>query len=133
MAVDTEQIGIVYDALEAKVEGTLDKYFNKFSITEPQKAQVLSNAIITLIQISVQTVVDAPIKEEQKLVIFEQRINEVKKQELTMRQTIFYDDQLKMEEAKGLAQITMGFAMSGTTLPTNLLSTTLSVLDELTP
>jgi len=55
MAVNITEIGTVYDALETKVNDTLTTMFESYNITAEGKAQVLSNAIATMLQLSVSS------------------------------------------------------------------------------
>ena len=55
MAVNITEIGTVYNALETKVNNTLTTMFESYNITAEGKAQVLSNAITTMLQLSVSS------------------------------------------------------------------------------
>ena len=65
MAVDTAEIGRVYSALVGKVTDTLKTLLDDYSITEKERAQVVSNTMSVLIQTSVQAVLDEPVKAAQ--------------------------------------------------------------------
>jgi len=131
--VDTNLIGSVYDALSGKAKDTANALMTANSITETQKAQIISNTIVALIQTSASAALDAPIKEAQVALINAQVNTEGAKKALTERQTDFYEDQLRIEEAKQLATIMMGYAQSGTTIPTDFETTTLNAIAAITP
>lgn len=59
--VNKDGIGEVYEGLEKKIASTLDTFLNKFTITEPRKAEVISNAVVALIQMSAQQVQQQPL------------------------------------------------------------------------
>ena len=65
MAVNIAEIGTVYDALEAKMDGTLEKFLSKYTISEPQKAQIVSASIVALLEISTKTVQNQPLIDAQ--------------------------------------------------------------------
>ncbi len=133
MAVNTEEIGNVYNALEGKVTGTLDTLLGKYSITEATKGQVISNSIVALIQISASTAVDSPVKEAQTALINAQTETEVEKKALTIRQREAYDDNLRIKEAEFLSNVVGMFGAGGTTVPTDLNTAMFDALDAITP
>ena len=59
--VNKEGIGEVYGVLEEKIKKTLDYFIENYTMTELQKAQVLSNAILALVQTSAQQVQQQPL------------------------------------------------------------------------
>ena len=65
MAVNTSEITRVYDALSEKVTNTLKTLLEDYSITEKERAQVISNTVTALIQTSVSAVLEEPLKAAQ--------------------------------------------------------------------
>lgn len=65
MIVNVEEMGKVYDELGKKVISTLEALLNSFAITEKERAQVISSTISSLIQVSVSSVLDQPVKDAQ--------------------------------------------------------------------
>jgi len=140
MAVDTTQIGSVYDSLETKIKATLDEQWNNGRLTGSDYAQVLSGTLTQAMQLAVQSVqnqptIDADIatKNAQKTLIDQQKITEVNRGTFIARQTTAYDDKLRIEEAKQLANIMGMFGAGGTALPTGLNTTTLNAIAAITP
>ena len=60
MAVNTTEIGTVYDALEGKMLGTLDTLLNSYEIDATQKATVIAQGLTTILNLSVQSVQNQP-------------------------------------------------------------------------
>lgn len=133
MAVNTEEIGNVYNALEGKVTGTLDTLLGRYSITEATKGQVISNSIVALIQISASTAVDSPVKEAQTALINAQTETEIEKKALTIRQREAYDDNLRIKGAEFLSNVVGMFGAGGTTIPTDLNTAMFDAIDAITP
>lgn len=133
MAVNTEEIGNVYNALEGKVTGTLDTLLGRYSITEATKGQVISNSIVALIQISASTAVDSPVKEAQTALIEAQTETEIQKKALTIRQREAYDDNLRIKGAEFLSNVVGMFGAGGTTIPTDLNTAMFDAIDAITP
>jgi len=133
MAVNTEEIGSVYDALEGKVTGTLDKLLGRYTITEATKGQVISNSIVALMQISASTAVDSPVKEAQTALIDAQTATEIEKKALTIRQREAYDDNLRIKGAEFLSNVVGMFGAGGTTIPTDLNTAMFDAIDAITP
>jgi len=104
MAVNITEIGTVYNALETKVNNTLTTMFESYNITAEGKAQVLSNAIATMLQLSVSStqqqetitkdidikerqmdiaeansVKDLLFKDSQKLILDQQKLTEIQR------------------------------------------------------
>jgi len=104
MAVNITEIGTVYNALETKVNNTLTTMFESYNITAEGKAQVLSNAITTMLQLSVSStqqqetitkdidikerqmdiaeansVKDLLFKDSQKLILDQQKLTEIQR------------------------------------------------------
>lgn len=132
VTIDTAAIGSLYDILLGKGQASVNAMIEKNSIKGADAANIISSMIGKVIDTSVNTVQNAPILVAQRAMIFAQLETENARKLLTDRQKAFYDDQLKMEETKGLSQITMGFAMAGTTLPNGLLTQTLNAIYALT-
>lgn len=65
MAVDITEIGSVYDALEGKAVGTMQKLFDMNTVRSQDKANIISNAINNLIQTSAQLVQRQPMLDQQ--------------------------------------------------------------------
>lgn len=133
MAVNTEEIGNVYNVLEGKVTGTLDTLLGRYSITEATKGQVISNSIVALIQISASTAVDSPVKEAQTALIDAQTATEIEKKALTIRQREAYDDNLRIKGAEFLSNVVGMFGAGGTTIPTDLNTAMFDAIDAITP
>lgn len=132
VTIDTTAIGSLYDILLGKGQASVNAMIEKNSIKGADAANIISSMIGKVIDTSVNTVQNAPILVAQRAMIFAQLETENARKLLTDRQKEFYDDQLKMEATKGLSQITMGFAMAGTTLPNGLLTQTLNAIYALT-
>ena len=165
MAVNTEEIGRVYNALAGKVTNTLKTLLDDYSITEKERAQVVSNTMSVLIQTSVQAVLDEPVKvaqiaasnaqaaasnaeasvrttqsakdslvkDAQKSLIDAQKETEAEKKALTIRQKTFYDDHLRMAEAKELSGMVQMGLVSGGTPDATMVSKAYSAIDAITP
>lgn len=133
MAVNTEEIGNVYDVLKGKVTGTLDELLVRYSITEATKGQVISNSIVALMQISASTAVDSPVKEAQTALIEAQTETEIQKKALTIRQREAYDDNLRIKGAEFLSNVVGMFGAGGTTIPTDLNTAMFDAIDAITP
>lgn len=65
MAVDVAQIGVVYDALEVKAVGTMQKLFDANTIQSKDKANVIASTINGIIQTSAQLVQRQPSLDQQ--------------------------------------------------------------------
>ena len=72
MAVDIAQIGVVYDALETKIVGTLTTEYDAGRLKGKEYAEVMTAAISALISSSVTSVQEQPIKAAQVSLIEEQ-------------------------------------------------------------
>ena len=56
MGVNTAEVGLVYDALEKKIKGTVDHFFESYDLSGEDKAQVVSSTINTLIVKAIDSV-----------------------------------------------------------------------------
>ncbi|MDX1809721.1 MAG: hypothetical protein R3331_09295 [Sulfurospirillaceae bacterium] len=133
MAVDTAAIGTVYDALIAKVKGTLDDQFSSGKLKGTDYANVLASGLNATIQASIKAVQDQPIQDAQVDMINAQADTEASRKLLVERQTEAFDDNLRVEEAKTLTNVTGMFGAGGTALPTDLLSKMFTAVAAITP
>jgi len=133
MAVDTSQIGTVYDALSNKATGTMQTLFDSNDITSDDKGKVISSVIGTVLQLSVKAVQDQPVQDAQVNMITAQTATEGSRKLLVDRQTTGFDDNLRVEEAKNLSNVTGMFGAGGTALPTGLETKMLDAIDAITP
>lgn len=133
MAVDIVQIGTVYDALSTKATGTMQTLFDSNEITSDDKGKVISNVIATVLQLSVKAVQDQPVQDAQVNMIEAQTVTEGSRKLLVDRQITGFDDNLRVEEAKQLANVTGMFGAGGTALPTNLETKMFDAVDAITP
>lgn len=140
MAVNTTEIGTVYNVLEGKMLGTLENLFNAYEIDATQKATVIAQGLTTILNLSVQSVqqqpltdaqvsassaqssaitaqstADTALKAKQGELIDKQKDTEVEKKLLTTRQKTGYDDQLRIKEAEMLANIAGMMGAGGAT------------------
>lgn len=158
MAVDTSEITRVYDALSGKVTDTLKTLLEDYSITEKERAQVVSTTMTALIQTSVSAVLEEPLKAaqisqanaqasatstqssadsalktKQGQLIDKQIEVETEKKDLVKRQKTYYDDQLRAQESDHLSRMLMGALQAGSTLPEGLLTKALDAAAAITP
>ena len=80
-----------------------------------------------------QSAKDLLVKDAQKIMINNQAATELKKALLVARQTTMYDDNLRVEEAKALAQVTGMFGAGGTSRPSGLDTAMLDAINAITP
>ncbi len=138
MAIETADIETLYDTLEDKAKTTLENLFDAYTLTAEGKASVIAQTITMILQLSVQTVMDKPIKDAQASLIAQQEATEVEKEALTKRQEESYDDNLRIKEAEMLANIAGMMGAGGATFSTadngatGFLSTMYSKIDAIT-
>lgn len=132
MAVDTEKIKEVYDALSTLAKDTAQEFIDKNALSEVRRAEVISSTINVLITTSVSAVLDEPVKSAQKEMIVEQKNVEVEKKELTIRQKDFYDDQLRIKEAEQLSAMVQMALVSGATVATDMIDKTYTAIAAIT-
>jgi len=122
LAVKTVQNQPIVDAQIAESNA-------KISLLGSQKAKTDSDKAIA----EEQSGRDALIKESQKALIDQQQFTEIAKKELTQRQTTAYEDKLRIEEAKQLANVTGMFGAGGTALPAGLDTKMFDAIAAITP
>ena len=143
MAVNITEIGSVYDTLMGKVTNTLVQQYDANRLDNATFGQVMSNAIIAVIQNSViavqnqpkidaeisatsaqasavtaQSTADTALKTKQGLLIDAQINTEVEKKLLTTRQKTAYDDNLRVKEAEMLTNVVGMMGAGGATFST---------------
>ena len=143
MAVNTTEIGTVYDALEGKMLDTLENLFNAYEIDATQKATVIAQGLTTILNLSVQSVqqqpltdaqvsassaqasavtaqsnADTALKTKQGSMIDAQILTEGAKKLQTERQTTAYNDQLRIKEAELLTNVVGMMGAGGATFST---------------
>lgn len=119
MAVDTTQLTSIYNTLSADVKATLDEQWDSRRLRGADYANVVAQTITALIQTSAQLLQDDDVKKAQASLIAKQELTEIEKAKLTIRQTAMYDDNLRVEEAKALKDVTGMYGVGGTALPTD--------------
>lgn len=158
MAVNIAEISQVYDTLANKATVTLTTQFDAGRLKNEDFGKAMGVVISQIIQTSVQTVQEQPVKDaqiaqanaqtaisqanstadiaiktKQGLMIDEQINGEKEKTKLTSRQIVGYGDQLRIREAELLSNVTGMFGAGGTTLPATLESKMFSAIDAITP
>ena len=133
VTIDVKAIGDLYDELMKKTEATVNAYIVKNSIRAPEAAQIIAATIGNVLSVSAKIVQDAPIQAMQRKLIEKQADTEEKKALLTVRQTTAYDDNLRIKEGELLSNIMGMFGAGGTTLPSNLETTTFDAINKITP
>ena len=78
-----------------------------------------------------QSTKDLLVKDAQIGIIGEQKTTEVKKQELTTRQSTAYDDNKRIKKAEVLGNTTGMYAAGGTTIPTELTTNLFSAINAI--
>ena len=120
-------------ALEQKQLQTEDAKISEInaqtSLLGSQKAKVDSDKLIA----ETQSANDTAIKTAQEALINQQKVAEMEKGFLLNRQKVAYDDKLRIEEAKQLANIMGMYGAGGTALPTGLDTTALNAIAAITP
>ena len=116
---------------EAKLDGVAKRseIDAQTALLGSQKAKVDSDKLIA----ETQSANDTAIKSAQKDLIIQQHSTEVQRTGFVMRQTSAYDDKLRIEEAKQLANIMGMFGAGGTALPPGLETTTMNAINAITP
>ena len=190
MAVDTVGMSNLYDVLVGKLQATLTEEYDAGRLRNDQYAQVISNALVSAIQTSVQAVQNQPnidtqiaaiasekaikeaqsakdllikdtqiaqstaqtaaitsektikeaqsasdllVKTAQKALIEKQQATEDKKALQVVRQTTYYDDQLRIKEGELLSNVVGMYGAGGTTLPSGLETAMLNAINAITP
>ena len=203
MAVDSVGISNLYDVLVGKLQATLTEEYDAGRLRNDQYAQVISNALVSAIQTSVQAVQNQPnidtqialstkqglqvdaqtatiasekaikeaqsakdllikdtqiaqstaqtaaitsektikeaqsasdllVKTAQKALIEKQQATEDKKALQVVRQTTYYDDQLRIKEGELLSNVVGMYGAGGTTLPSGLETAMLNAINAIT-
>ncbi len=65
MAINTSEIGNIYDTLMDKAKTTIDTYVNDLSLSQSDRANVLSNVITTAMQVSASSVIEQSLTDAQ--------------------------------------------------------------------
>lgn len=132
VTIDVKAIGDLYDELMKKAQATIEAYILKNSIRAPEAAQIIAATIGNVLSVSAKIVQDAPIQAMQRRLIEKQAESEDKKALLTVRQTLAYDDNLRIKEGELLSNaLGMGLA-GGATLPTGLSAAAFNAIARIT-
>ena len=104
MAVNIVEIGTVYDALEAKIVGTLTTEYDAGRLKGKEYSEVMTAAISALISSSVMSVLEQPLKDAQvldmKVKDFVMLAESEKERELKDAQVLLAQSQVTYENAK---------------------------------
>ena len=104
MAVNIAEIGVVYDALETKIVGTLTTEYDAGRLKGKEYAEVMTAAISALISSSVTSVLEQPVKDAQvldmKVKDFVALAESEKERELKDAQILLAQSQVTYENAK---------------------------------
>lgn len=104
MAVNIAEIGVVYDALETKIVGTLTTEYDAGRLKGKEYAEVMTAAISALISSSVTSVLEQPVKDAQvldmKVKDFVALAESEKERELKDAQVLLAQSQVTYENAK---------------------------------
>ena len=104
MAVNIAEIGVVYDALETKIVGTLTTEYDAGRLKGKEYAEVMTAAISALISSSVTSVLEQPVKDAQvldmKVKDFVALAESEKERELKDAQILLAQSQIDMEKSK---------------------------------
>ena len=104
MAVDITQIGTVYDALEAKIVGTLTTESDAGRLKGKEYSEVMTAAISALINSSMMSVLEQPLKDAQvldmKVKDFVMLAESEKERQLKDAQIKLANSQIAMEDGK---------------------------------
>lgn len=139
-ALDASKLSSIHNVLSTEVNATLDGQWEKSRLRGVEYANVVAQSIVALLNTSSQIVLEEakmiqnqPVVDAQASLIKKQIDTEIAKKSLTERQTVAYDDQLRIEEAKSLANVTGMFGAGGTALPNGLETTMLNAIAAITP
>lgn len=154
MAVDIIQISSVYDSLETKIKATLNEQWNSGRLTGSDYAQVLSQTLNNLMALSVRTVQNQPILDEQIKKLQEDNLLATDthnfKVDLSKNQAdkVLADKQLVDEQKNGITQQVVDnrkikalnslantygvFGSGGLTLSTDMWTTYFNIVSDLT-
>ena len=104
MAVNIAEIGIVYDALETKIVGTLTTEYDAGRLKGKEYSEVMTAAISALISSSVMSVLEQPVKDAQvldmKVKDFVALAESEKERELKDAQILLASSQVDLEDGK---------------------------------
>jgi len=118
---------------EQKQQNILDKQALDIVEATALKAEEISASQAKTTIAQIQSAKDALIKDAQKELISQQSLTEAYRREFVSRQTTAYDDKLRIEEAKQLANVTGMFGAGGTALPTGLDTKMFDAIAAITP
>jgi len=146
MAVDTAQIGTVYDSLETKIKATLDEQWNSGRLTGSDYAMVLSQTLNNVLSLAVRTVQSQPMLDEQlqlaqdthaskvalaqnqaDKVLADKQLTDAQKDGIT-QQVI---DNRKIKALNSLANTYGTFGAGGLTMSTDMWTTYFSIVADL--
>ncbi len=132
VTIDVDAIGALYDALMKKAQTTVDDYIKHNNIKATEAAQIISATIGNVLSVSAKIVQDAPIQAMQRKLIEKQADTEAKKALLTERQTVAYNDNLRIKEGELLSNVMGMFGAGGTTLPSGLSTAAFNAIARIT-